>query len=157
MIHIVDDDQAVRKSLVRLMRSAGYTARAFASAEEYLRDVHDAGTAAPACLILDLHLPGMSGPDMQDVIKQREPPAPVIILTATYDPALCARAVAAGAATVLRKPCHSTVLLGAIAEAIQRSSPPALPRPASLAADPTTPPGESGGGETGSEDPENLN
>src|SRR4051812_46608039 len=114
MIHIVDDDRAVRMSLTRLMRSAGYPVRAFASAEAYLEDVDDAGSAA-ACLILDLHLPGMSGLDLQDVINGRDPRVPVVVLTASHDPQLCARALAAGAARVLRKPCDSKVLLGAIA------------------------------------------
>jgi len=136
MIYIVDDDRAVRKSMVRLMRSAGYPARAFASAEEYLGDVHDADMAA-ACMILDLHLPGMTGPDLQHVINGRKRPVPVVILTASHDAGLCAKALASGATTLLRKPCHSTVLLGAVADALQQSSPPETPSAAPPSASPT--------------------
>ena len=120
MIFIVDDDRSVRTSLTRLMRSAGYEARAFADAEGYLKDV-DGGAAAGGCVILDLHMPGMSGLDLQEVIKRREPPVPVIVLTASEDAELRAKALAAGAAKVLRKPCDATVLLRAVGEAIGSS------------------------------------
>jgi FixJ family two-component response regulator len=123
MILIVDDDQSIRTSLTRLLRSAGYEARAFADAEEYVRYV--SGTEAAAnCLILDLHLPGMSGLDLQEIVNRREPAVPVIILTATQDPELLVKALTAGAAKVLRKPCDSTVLLGAIAAAVGQAPPP---------------------------------
>jgi CheY-like chemotaxis protein len=158
MIYIVDDDRAVRKSMVRLMRSAGYPARAFASAEEYLGDVHDADKAA-ACMILDLHLPGMTGADLQQVISSRSRPVPVVIVTASHDAGLCAKALASGATTLLRKPCHSTVLLGAVADALQQSSPPATPSAAPPPASPaahteTTGPEEFVGGRTGPEGPD---
>jgi FixJ family two-component response regulator len=131
MIFIVDDDRSVRTSLTRLMRSAGYEARAFAGAEEYLDDVGGAApsgappsgpavasSSALACVILDLHLPGMSGLDLQEVINRREAPMPVIILTASEDADLRARALAGGAARVFKKPCDATTLLRAVAEAI---------------------------------------
>ena len=73
MIFIVDDDPSIQRSLTRLLRSAGYEARAFANAAEFLHDL-DAAGAAVGCVILDVHMPGMSGPDLQDVINRRVPP-----------------------------------------------------------------------------------
>ncbi|HSI35518.1 MAG: response regulator transcription factor [Phycisphaerae bacterium] len=132
MIYVIDDDASVRTSLARLLRSAGYEARGFGNAQAYL----DAAGAVPAtavdCVILDLHLPGMSGLALQEVIHHRDPPVPVIILSATEDADMRAKAVLGGAANVLRKPCDGTVLLGAVASAIARSSlsprPPAPPQ-----------------------------
>lgn len=123
MIAIVDDDRSIRTSLARLMRSAGYEARAFANSEEYLNDVDETATA-PGCVILDLHLPGMSGLDLQEVINRREPPVPVIVLTGADDAQVPARAVAAGAARVIRKPFDPKLLLRAVANAIGRWVPP---------------------------------
>ena len=126
MIFIVDDDPSIRRSLTRLLRSAGYEARPSASAAEFLHDL-DATGAAAACVILDVQMPGVSGPGLQEVIRRRVPPVPVIVLTATEDADLRAMAVAAGVAKVLRKPCNSRVLLGAVSEAIGRSPPPSPP------------------------------
>lgn len=153
-VNIVDDDPSVRTSLTRLMRSAGYPAQAFASGEEYLDHAVDAPVGR-GCLILDLHLPGMSGLEVQEHLNRRHLPMPVIVLTASREADLCARALAAGAAKVLRKPCDSTVLLGAVAEVFQPSSPPAPPAggpPAHL----TTKSGESSGETPGSNDPDHY-
>jgi FixJ family two-component response regulator len=128
MIFIVDDDQSVRTSLTRLMRSAGYEARAFAGGEEYLSGTGATGTGA-GCVILDLHMPGMSGLDLQQAINRREPPMPVIVLTATEDAELRGRALAAGATKVLGKPCDSAVLLRAVAEAVGQGPPSPPPPP----------------------------
>lgn len=123
MIAIVDDDRSIRTSLARLMRSAGYAARAFVSSEAYLND-DDGAAAPPDCVILDLHLPGMSGLDLQEAINRREPAVPVIVLTGANDVEAPARAVAAGAAKVIRKPFDSRLLLQAVANAIGRAVPP---------------------------------
>jgi DNA-binding response OmpR family regulator len=117
MIYIVDDDPSIRTSLARLMRSAGYEARTFADAEEYLDQVGGTGTAAD-CVIVDLHMLGISGLDLQEVIIRRGFAVPVIVLTASEDVELRARALTAGAVKVLRKPCDGTVLLRAVAAAI---------------------------------------
>ena len=128
LIFIVDDDASVRTSLTRLMRSAGYAARAYADAHAYLNDVEHAGDGdAAGCVIVDLHVPGMSGLDLQEVISRREPALPVIVLTASDDAELRAKALAAGAAAVLRKPCDTMVLLRAVAEAAGQSPPPLPP------------------------------
>src|SRR5688500_10695397 len=154
MIFIVDDDPSVRRSLTRLLRSAGYEARAFATAAECLAHVDGTG-AAVGCVILDVHMPGMGGPDLQEVINRREPPVPVIILTATDDADLRAMAVAAGVAEVLRKPCDSIVLLRAIAEATGQTPPPS---PTLAGTQPQTKAhaGDSGSSSTGVDDPGNF-
>jgi CheY-like chemotaxis protein len=154
MIFIVDDDPSIRKSLTRLLRSAGREARSFASAAEFLHDL-DAAGADVGCVILDVHMPGMSGPELQEVVNRREPPVPVIVLTATDDADLRAMAVAAGVTKVLGKPCSSRVLLGAVAEAIGQARPPSPPfiaPPAKTA----TASGESGSRRTGMDDPDNF-
>jgi len=122
MIAIVDDDRSIRTSLARLMRSAGYQAQLFGNSEEYLDDI-EAGGAPPACAILDLHLPGMSGLDLQEVINRGEPPVPVIVLTGAHDAKIAGRAVAAGASKVIRKPFDAMILLQAVEAAIRRRLP----------------------------------
>ena len=122
MIFIVDDDPSVRTSLTRLLRSEGYEARAFADAAEYLQHADAAGPPA-GCVILDLHMPGMGGLELQEVINRRVPRVPVIVLTASDDSELRTRALLAGATQVLRKPCDSAVLLRAIATAIGQPPP----------------------------------
>jgi CheY-like chemotaxis protein len=154
MIFIVDDDPSIRRSLTRLLRSAGYEARPFGNAAEFLHDLDVAGTAV-GCVILDVHMPSRSGPDLQDVINRRVPPVPVIVLTATDDADLRATAVAAGVARVLRKPCNSTVLLEAVAEAAGQPPPPSPPFPGPPART-TTASGESGSRGTGMHDPDNF-
>jgi CheY-like chemotaxis protein len=152
MIFIVDDDPSVRRSLTRLLRSAGHEARAFATAAEYLEHVDGTG-AAVGCVILDLHLPGMSGPDLQELINRREPPVPVILLTASEDVDLRAKALVAGA-KMLRKPCNSTVLLQSVAEAIGKTPPPSpLAGPSTHTA---TPSGNCCGGGTALDDPDHF-
>jgi CheY-like chemotaxis protein len=121
MIFIVDDDRSVRKSLMRLMRAAGYRAESFERAEEYFAALNEITTID--CVILDLQMPGMSGLDLQAVINRREPSVPVIILSATEDTELRAKALAAGAAAVLRKPCDWTVLLRAVVKATGQPPP----------------------------------
>jgi FixJ family two-component response regulator len=118
MIVIVDDDRSVRTSLARLMRSAGYDARAFAGAERYLDEV---GPGTAECVILDLHMPGMGGLALQAVMARREPGVPVVVVTACEDADLRERSLLAGASAVLRKPCDAAVLLRAVSDAIGRA------------------------------------
>ena len=116
MIFILDDDQLIRKAVARLLRLKGYDALAFADATECLAAIDAAGASAD-CVIVDLHMPGMGGLQLQWMVNRRTPPLPVIVLTAAQDVHLPAKAVEAGAVRVLRKPCDAHVLLGAIAEA----------------------------------------
>jgi FixJ family two-component response regulator len=114
LVCIVDDNESVRESLPDLVQHGGYDVQTFASAEEFL--------ASPAvnqatCLILDVGLPGMSGPDMHKELIRRGRPIPVVFITAQGDRTLPARLVAAGAVACLLKPFSDTALLEALAGA----------------------------------------
>ncbi|AUX75674.1 response regulator transcription factor [Sinorhizobium fredii] len=101
LISIIDDDQAMRSALVRLIRSLGYVARGFASAEEFI----EAG-AMPSCscVITDVQMPGMSGIHLTKLIAARQSPLPVILITARTEPGLEEVALASGAVAFFRKP-----------------------------------------------------
>ncbi len=110
-VAIVDDDAAVRTALLGLMRAAGLTAQAFASAEEYLRSGALAGTA---CIVADVRMPGMSGLDLQAHLNARRAGIPVVFITAHGDAVVRGRAMAAGAIGFLQKPFDDQELLDAI-------------------------------------------
>jgi len=118
IIHIVDDDESVRKSLMRLMKSAGFKSEAFASAEDYLnyckRD-------KPCCLILDVRMPGMSGLDLQKRLFTLDTGIPIIFITAHEDKQVYNAAMKAGAIAVLQKPFDSRALLGFISVGLARA------------------------------------
>lgn len=115
MISIVDDDLSVRRALRRLVRSAGYTVETFASAREFL-DSSPSGRTA--CLVLDIHLEGMSGFELQERMAADPDPIPVIFITAQDDAATRERARQTSASAYLRKPFDEQVLLAAIGKAI---------------------------------------
>jgi FixJ family two-component response regulator len=128
-ISIVDDDASIRDALKSLMRSAGYNAEAFASAEEFLASEHLNDTA---CLILDVHLPGMSGFELQNhlnierpTIVERpslvqRPRIPIVFITAHADETLRQRALKGGAIEFLAKPVRREPLFRAIRAAIEQ-------------------------------------
>jgi FixJ family two-component response regulator len=101
LITVVDDDVSSRESLPDLLQTLGFAATSFASAEEFLRS-----DALPdtACLILDVSMPGMSGPQLQQELNRRELKIPIIFITAVCDRELRANLVARGAAECLFKP-----------------------------------------------------
>lgn len=114
LVCIVDDNESVRESLPDLVQHGGYDVQTFASAEEFL--------AAPAlneatCLVLDVGLPGMSGPDLHKELLRRGRKLPVVFITAQGDRSLPARLVAAGAVACLLKPFSDTALLEALQSA----------------------------------------
>ncbi|HEY5603098.1 MAG TPA: response regulator [Gammaproteobacteria bacterium] len=118
-VFIVDDDEAVRHSLYLLLQSVGLKARCFASAREFLNS-YDA--SSPACLILDVRMPEMSGLELQRILNDRRIQLPVIIVTGHGDVPLAVRAMKAGALDVLEKPFNDQALLDAINKAVTRSS-----------------------------------
>jgi FixJ family two-component response regulator len=101
LISIVDDDGFVRESTKGLIRSMGYAAETFVSAEEYLQSKRAAETA---CLIADIQMPGMNGADMQDRLIADGYRMPIIFITAFLDPRIRARVMKAGAFGFLTKP-----------------------------------------------------
>jgi len=112
---VVDDDESVRESLPDLLRVFGFAARTFSSAEEFLSaDCVD----ETSCLILDVAMPGMSGPELQQELKRRGKEIPIIFITARRDEAIRAQVLKQGAAGFLLKPFSDAVLLAAIQTAL---------------------------------------
>lgn len=117
-VFIVDDDAAVRNAVTLLVESSGLRARAYPSAEAFLDDYKP---DSEGCLVLDLHMPGMKGVELQQALAVRKIDIPVIVITAYKDDPLTARAKEAGAVTVLYKPFKQDILLRTIESALQRS------------------------------------
>lgn len=116
LIAVVDDDQSLRAALVRLVRSLGYEARGFASAEEFL----EADTTPNfSCVITDIQMPGMNGIELTRVIAQGQSPIPVITITARTEPGLEESAFASGAMCFFRKPVDTNALVGCIERALK--------------------------------------
>jgi FixJ family two-component response regulator len=108
MISIVDDDRSVREATRGLVRSLGYGATAFASAEDFLQSDHVSDTA---CLITDVQMPGLSGVDLQSRLIAQGNRTPVIFITAFPEERIRARAMAAGAVGFLSKPFNEDHLI----------------------------------------------
>jgi FixJ family two-component response regulator len=115
---VVDDDESVRESLPDLLREFGFAARAFSSAEEFLAS---GCVDETRCLILDIAMPGMSGPDLHQELNRRGKKVPVIFITGQKDEAVRARVIKQGAAGFLLKPFSDSDLLASIQTALQRT------------------------------------
>ena len=115
LIVIVDDNESVRESLPGLLAHAGYAVAAFASAEDFLAANV---TEDASCMILDVGLPGMSGPDLHQELRHRGQAVPTVFITAHDDASLQRRLVTAGAVACLYKPFSDTALLEAVDSAI---------------------------------------
>ena len=115
LISIVDDDGFVRESTRLLIRSMGYAAEAFVSAEEYLRSNRAADTA---CLISDIQMPGMNGADLQDRLIADGHRTPIIFVTAFPDESIRARVLKAGACGFLTKPFSDESLIECLGRAL---------------------------------------
>jgi len=118
LVFIVDDDASVRKALGRLVRAAGYEVELFGCASEFLaREV----SIRPACLLLDVRMPGMSGIELQQTIGGTQRELPIVFITGHGDEAVREKTLAAGAVDVLYKPVDDRVLLAAIEQALSRA------------------------------------
>lgn len=117
-IAIVDDDASVRSALSRLLASIGVSSVTHASGTDFLesRALHDVD-----CLILDLHLPGLSGMEVLEEVNVAATKLPVVLMTGRYDGAFASEALEAGASAVLRKPFDETALFQAIEQATGRA------------------------------------
>src|SRR5262245_48639422 len=108
-VYVIDDDVAVRRALTRLLRAEGYEATSFATAREFLASVEP--DEVPACLVVDLRMPGMSGLELQDLIAQRDLELAVVFISARADVQSGVRAVQRGATDFLEKPVSNEALL----------------------------------------------
>lgn len=117
IVFVVDDDQSVRRSTERLLRIAGFKAQSFSSAGEFLKNAQPEG---PACLVLDVRLPGLSGMDLQTELNRSGIQIPIIFITGHGNIPMSVRAMKAGAVEFLTKPFRSRSLLDAVRDALDR-------------------------------------
>jgi FixJ family two-component response regulator len=115
-ISVVDDDDSFRLAIIGSLRSFGYAAQGFSSGEEFF-----AAQAAQLsnCVITDLHMPGMSGLDLIRQLQTRGSPVPAIMITGRPEPGLEAKATAAGALCLLRKPFETDALIQCLEKALK--------------------------------------
>lgn len=118
-IFIVDDDAAFSKSLARLLRSMGFTVETFLSAEDFLLQE---SCSTPCCLLLDVRMPGLSGPELQKELIKNNIAMPIIFLTALGDVPTGVNAMKNGAEDFLLKPVEEDRLLQAIEKALSKDS-----------------------------------
>lgn len=118
-VFAIDDDPSVRKGLTRLLHSAGYRIEIFASASKFLeRDQHP----GPACVIVDVRMPGINGMDLQETLIERCREEQLIFITGHGDISMCAQAMKAGAVDFLAKPFRADELLACVERALTRSA-----------------------------------
>lgn len=110
-IHLVDDDEAIRRSVSFMLRTSGYLVKTYASGVEFLGVAKDAVTG---CILLDVRMPDMDGLEVQQALKDRGVLMPVIVLTGHGDINLAVEAMKAGAVDFIEKPFEKSVLIGAI-------------------------------------------
>ena len=116
LVSVVDDDESVRESLPDLIRQFGFCARAFSSAEAFLASETLGETR---CLLLDISMPGMSGPDLQQELTRRRQEIAIVFITATEDHTVRRRVLAQGAVECLFKPFSDVALLDALNAALR--------------------------------------
>jgi FixJ family two-component response regulator len=118
MVFVVDDDVSVRKSLVRLIKTAGYEAEPFTSVSDFLAHPSYDG---PCCLVLDVRMPGLTGLDLQEALSATERRLAIVFITGHSDVPVTVKAMKRGAVDVLTKPLDEGTLLGAIRQAVART------------------------------------
>jgi FixJ family two-component response regulator len=119
VVHIVDDDPSVRKSLARLVTAAGYRVQTFGSAQDYLARQPSGG---PSCLVLDVRMPGLTGLELQQALAGKEHRAAIVFITGHGDIAMGVTAMKAGAVDFLTKPFSGQDLLDAIQRALGKDT-----------------------------------
>jgi FixJ family two-component response regulator len=115
-VSIVDDDESVRESLPDLLHEMGFAVQVFSSAEEFLESDF---VRLTKCLILDVGMPGMSGPELQEELKLRRHRIPIVFITASRDDTVRPALIARGAVECLFKPFSDTALLSALQAALR--------------------------------------
>ena len=117
LVHIVDDDEAVRRSVGFALKTSGFQVRAYESGSEILKVAPD---LEAGCILLDIRMPGMDGLEVQEALKSKGVTLPVVIMTGHGDVSLAVRAMKAGAIDFIEKPFEKAVLLSAIEHGMGR-------------------------------------
>jgi len=117
IVHLVDDDEAVRRSAGFMLKTSGYKVSAYPSGVELLKEGKD---LPPGCILLDVRMPEMDGLQVQEALKQRGIGHPVIVMTGHGDVTVAVQAMKAGAVDFIEKPFEKAVLLSAIEEGFSR-------------------------------------
>jgi FixJ family two-component response regulator len=117
LVHVVDDDDSFRTAISRMLRASGFEVRAYRSAGEFLLEPPPKG---PGCLVLDVHMPGPDGLELQEAVARRGDSLPIVFLSAHGDVRKTVRAMRQGAADFLTKPVRREELLAAVRAALDR-------------------------------------
>ena len=118
-VHVVEDEETVRRALAFLIESAGWRVRTYPSAQEFIERYKP---SEPECLLLDVKLPGMSGLELQAILRKQHVTLPVIILTAYADVPTAVRAMRGGAFDVIEKPFNGQLLMDRVAKCLERNA-----------------------------------
>jgi len=119
VVHIVDDDESFRTATQRLLRASGYAVETYESAEQLLQRLPE--DAGPSCILLDVRIPGLSGPDLQDRLAALGSHLPIVFLTGHADIPTTVKVMKAGADDLLTKPVTKDELIAALERAMARS------------------------------------
>ena len=117
IIHVVDDEEAIRRSIAFMLKTSGFTVHSYASGNDFLAAVKNAETG---CVLMDIRMPGMDGLDVHEEMRRRGIMLPVVVLTGHGDVNLAVRAIKGGAIDFLEKPFEKAALIHAIEEAFRR-------------------------------------
>jgi two-component system response regulator FixJ len=117
IIHLVDDDEAIRRSAGFMLKTSGYQVRVYASGVELIKEAKE---LAPGCILLDVRMPGMDGLEVQQALQDRGIGFPVIVMTGHGDVGVAVQAMKAGAVDFIEKPFEKAVLLSAIEKGFER-------------------------------------
>lgn len=117
LVHLVDDDGAIRRSAGFMLKTSGYQVRSYESGVELLKNP---GELDQGCILLDIRMPGMDGLEVQQALKDKGVILPVIIMTGHGDVTLAVKAMKAGAIDFIEKPFEKATLLGAIKQGVKR-------------------------------------
>ena len=119
LVHLVDDDAAVRRSVSFMLKTSGHRVETYESGDELLKAAKD---LSDGCILLDIRMPGLDGLAVQDALRERGVSLPIVIMTGHGDISLAVRAMKAGAVDFVEKPFDTDVLLSSLGEAFRRLS-----------------------------------
>ena len=117
LVHLVDDDEAIRRSVGFMLKTSGFHVRTYENGGELMKSAPD---LEPGCILLDIRMPGMDGLEVQNALRDKGVTLPVIIMTGHGDVSLAVQAMKAGAIDFIEKPFEKAVLLSAIDHAVER-------------------------------------